>query len=147
MYAVAQSNTPAPVASFDSDKSVAGLTAPATITFRNLSTNAHSYFWDFGNGKSSTDATPTANYDVAGVFTITLTAIGNGGTNKVSKNLNVGQKQTQVVQTALPYALFEWDNSTTAVAPTLISFKNKSINAHSYFWNFGNGEICYRTLF
>jgi PKD repeat protein len=50
--------------------------APANISFTNLSANAGSYLWDFGDGSSSTDENPTHVYNNLGVYTITLTADG-----------------------------------------------------------------------
>jgi PKD repeat protein len=50
--------------------------APANITFTNLSANATSYLWDFGDGTTSTTENPTHVYSNLGVFNVTLTADG-----------------------------------------------------------------------
>lgn len=50
--------------------------APANITFTNLSANANSYLWDFGDGTTSTDQNPTHVYTTLGVYDVTLTAEG-----------------------------------------------------------------------
>jgi len=47
--------------------------APCDVVFTNLSLNASTYLWDFGNGQTSTEANPTMHYDTAGVYTVTLT--------------------------------------------------------------------------
>jgi PKD repeat protein len=47
--------------------------APATVTFTNLSKNATSYSWDFGNGEISTEENPQVTYNEAGNFTVSLT--------------------------------------------------------------------------
>lgn len=47
--------------------------APCVVTFTNTSINAGGYFWDFGNGKTSTEANPTVAYDSVGFYTVTLT--------------------------------------------------------------------------
>lgn len=44
-------------------------------TFTNSSAGASSYSWDFGDGNTSTATNPTNNYQVAGTYTVTLTAI------------------------------------------------------------------------
>jgi PKD repeat protein len=66
--------TPTPVASFTE--------APGnnsyTIAFTNTTTNGTTYNWDFGNGQSSTNASPTHVYTQNGSFTVTLVA--NNGT-------------------------------------------------------------------
>ncbi len=47
---------------------------PDTITFRNLSQNASSYEWNFGDNHSSTVTNPVHIYTVAGNYTIELKA-------------------------------------------------------------------------
>jgi PKD repeat protein len=44
-------------------------------TFTNSSVGASTYSWDFGDGNTSTSTNPTNNYQVAGTYTVTLTAI------------------------------------------------------------------------
>ena len=53
---------------------------PLTVNFTNLSTNATSYYWMFGNGNTSTLANPTTVYTAPGTYTVTLVAIN--GTNR-----------------------------------------------------------------
>lgn len=43
------------------------------ITFTNNSSNAVSYKWDFGNGSSSSEESPTIYYPKSGVYKVTLT--------------------------------------------------------------------------
>lgn len=64
---------PKPKALFSVNDSI--LVLPAAIaTFTNLSTNAGTYFWDFGDGYTSTDENPWHSYISDGVFTVTLIA-------------------------------------------------------------------------
>ncbi len=46
----------------------------ATVTFTNVSSDATSYYWDFGNGNSSTDTNPWSAYDSSGTYTVMLIA-------------------------------------------------------------------------
>jgi len=49
---------------------------PTVVTFTNSSANnvdPNSIFWDFGNGETSTEASPTTIYTTAGSFDVTLT--------------------------------------------------------------------------
>ena len=49
--------------------------ATATITFEDLTApNAASWFWDFGDGATSTLQNPTHTYTTAGIFTVKLAA-------------------------------------------------------------------------
>ncbi|AFD07984.1 T9SS type B sorting domain-containing protein [Solitalea canadensis] len=47
---------------------------PYTVKFTNLSQNADSYIWDFGDGSTSTEINPQHVYEKDGVYNITLTA-------------------------------------------------------------------------
>ncbi len=47
-----------------------------TLTFNDLSTNATSWFWDFGDGNTSTAQNPTHTYSQGGNYTVTLTVNG-----------------------------------------------------------------------
>ncbi len=51
--------------------------APATISFRNSSSNAVSYFWDFGDGTTSTEMNPKHTYLATGNFSVKLIATSN----------------------------------------------------------------------
>jgi PKD repeat protein len=59
-------------------------------TFTNTSTNATSYFWDFGDATNSTSAatTVTHQYNTAGPFTVKLKVTGPGGTDSSSAVIN-----------------------------------------------------------
>lgn len=107
--------TPAPVANFS--YSGAGL-APSTVSFTNQSTNATSYSWDFGDGGTSTSANPSHIFLQGGVYTVRLTATGSGGSNSVSKTINIqtptSLKITNVKITGLPFVNSSgggWDNN------------------------------------
>ncbi len=68
--------SPDPVAAFDTTQ-----TSYTTVVFNNMSTDATSYLWDFGDGNTSTDVNPFHIYATGGVYTVTLTATGPCGTD------------------------------------------------------------------
>jgi PKD repeat protein len=69
-----------PVASLSTNDTL--LTLPGAIaTFVNSSTNATSYEWSFGDGTSSSSASPSHMYTVAGTYTVTLVAINGACAN------------------------------------------------------------------
>ncbi len=58
---------------------------PLTVSFTNLSNNADSYLWDFGDGTTSTLTNPQHQYTKKGSFTVKLTATNKGAcSNTVS---------------------------------------------------------------
>lgn len=52
--------------------------APVSITFDNLSVNGTSFSWNFGDGSTSSDISPSHTYTAIGDYTVTL--ITDGGT-------------------------------------------------------------------
>jgi PKD repeat protein len=64
-------------------------TAPSTVQFTNTSSNASSYSWDFGDNSTSYLSSPSHTYNKGGVYTVTLTATGAGGTKMVTKTVNI----------------------------------------------------------
>ncbi len=46
-----------------------------TVTFINISEEASTYFWDFGDGDSSVEINPIKSYSAAGTYTVTLKSV------------------------------------------------------------------------
>ena len=113
-------------------------TSPTTLgettTFANLSTEADSYTWDFGDGSPlSTAVHPTHTYTTTGLFTVTLLASNGWFTDTVSQ-------QVQVV----PVPLITPTASFTLTTPIWLGetavFTNTATNALTYTWDFGDGS-------
>lgn len=69
------SNPIAPIPDPIADFTMSGATVtPANITFNNASTNADRYNWDFGDGRTSVNASPSMAFNTHGSFTVTLIA-------------------------------------------------------------------------
>ncbi|MBD2752623.1 PKD domain-containing protein [Spirosoma validum] len=113
----------APVASFTMTSGEDG-----QMTFTNTSTNALSYSWDLGNGSESSSVSPSVKYTENKKYTVTLTAAGKGGAVKTSREIEIGNVK--------PIVDFTWTNSNGQV-----TFNNKTKNADSYSWDFGNGNV------
>jgi PKD repeat protein len=72
----------APVAVFSGN--LTNGVAPLTVNFSNASTGATNYFWNFGDGNTSTGTNTIDIYTNPGVYSVTLTAVGPGGTNSLT---------------------------------------------------------------
>jgi gliding motility-associated-like protein len=59
---------PKPTAMFDT---ASGGMYSSTFNFTDSSTNASSYYWNFGDGTTSTQQNPVHNYTIAGTYTVT----------------------------------------------------------------------------
>jgi len=77
--------SPAPVANFSVNTN-SGF-APLTVTFTNLSANATSYAWSFGDGGTSISTNPAYTYTNTGDYSVTLQASALGVT---STNVQTG---------------------------------------------------------
>lgn len=70
---------PVPKAAFDATPGIPlSASVPLTVSFTNLSNNADSYLWDFGDGSTSTLTNPQHQYTTKGSFTVKLTATNKG---------------------------------------------------------------------
>ena len=75
----------APVANFTADK--ASGTAPLSVNFSSASTGTiTSYAWIFGDGTTSSLQNPTHSYAAAGIYNVSLTVSGSGGSNTMTKS-------------------------------------------------------------
>ncbi len=62
----------------------------AKVTFNNVSDEAFSYQWNFGdNSAVSADKNPIHNYFQGGTYAVTLTSVGTNGNNSITKNISV----------------------------------------------------------
>lgn len=97
-----------------------------SVNFVNNSIHATSYFWDFGDGATSTELAEVHAYAQKGKYNVTLTVTDdNEETNSYSSEVPVGY----------PRAIFVYEASKTKVA-----FDNQSSNSSSYLWDFGDGS-------
>ena len=77
MYAIGVGDPYQPVYQLISASITQNCQAPLTVQFSNLSNNASSYYWDFGDGSTSTSQNPSHTYNSYGNYTVTLIADGN----------------------------------------------------------------------
>ncbi|MFN7972298.1 MAG: PKD domain-containing protein [Acidobacteriota bacterium] len=106
--------------------------APLTVAFTNLTSGAPSgYQWDFGDGTSSTTASPSHSYLTLGSFTVTLQADGPAGSDTETKPGYVTTHEVIADFTAAPRI---------GRAPLSVQFTDQSAgNVASYQWDFGDG--------
>jgi PKD repeat protein len=124
-------STPAPVASFTSDKTTG--TVPLNVSFTDASTGEiTSYLWNFGDTASSTLKNPSHLYTTVGTYTVNLTVTGPGGSATRTQTNYI------TVRDALPVAAFS-GTPTTGTVPLNVSFSDASTGViTSYLWNFGD---------
>jgi|TARA_B100001093_G_scaffold285641_1_gene272852 PKD repeat protein len=69
------------------------------VEFSNSSLRYNSSSWDFGDGNTSTEDSPTHMYTTSGTYDVTLSVVGDGGsdTNTFSGYINVNDVQTPAI--------------------------------------------------
>ncbi len=120
-----------PVANFVSDLST-GI-APLTVQFTDLSTgDLDVWLWDFGDGLTSTLQSPTHTYSLGGVYPISLTVSGPGGTDTLLQ-----PDYLTVYDPAL--ANFTADVS-AGISSVTVQFTDLSTgDLDTWLWDFGDG--------
>jgi large repetitive protein len=106
---------------------------PCTITFINISTNATSYLWNFGDGATSTLSNPTHTYVFNGSYLLKLKATGPSGVDSVCKLVAI-EPPPPTNRSA-----FSYYQEKCAGTPFGISFKTINPLSTSPVWDFAGG--------
>jgi gliding motility-associated-like protein len=107
--------------------------APYKAMIKNTSLGGTIFTWDFGDGTTSDEVSPTHLYSTAGVYTVKLIVEDPNTCNKIDSaffNITVSAK---------PIAGFTWEPN--PLPPnTAVQFSNTSQGAIKYIWKFGDGD-------
>jgi PKD repeat protein len=120
-----------PVSSFSLSSIRGG--SPFSLKPNNTSTNASVYIWNFGDGNTSNAFQPINTFLKPGTYTISLLAIGGSGL----KDSSYSEKKITVVPN--PVANFSVNVQSNCLNDNLYEFKNLSLDASSFTWDFGDG--------
>jgi PKD repeat protein len=111
----------APVADFSA--SPTNGTAPLSVSFTNLSTGATNYAWTFGDGNTSALTNPANTYTNPGTYSVTLTAVGPGGTNALTRTnyilATLPSSVTMTIEKIGDNVVVNWPQGTLLEAPDL----------------------------
>ncbi len=107
---------------------------PFTPIIANTSLAGQQFFWDFGDGSTSTQTTPTHTYTSPGTYIIRLTAID-------SATCNIIDSAKFIVRAVdAPIANFSFAPNPPQTN-TPVTFTNLTIGSFSKFkWDFGDGD-------
>lgn len=105
-----------------------------SVQFTNTSLNASTFSWAFGQGSPSSSSleNPSVVFPNSGTYTISLVAIGPGGTDILTQNINI-------IVSDSPVSAFSPVSNPIYVPNATAYFNNNSSNSNSYTWDFGNG--------
>lgn len=111
--------------------------SPVIVNFYDQSTGSPtSWYWDFGNGNSSTLQNPVATYFTPGTYTISLTATNSAGSNTMTRT-------QYIIVYEPPVPAFSADNL-SGCFPLRVQFTDNSTAGSSntnvsWYWDLGNG--------
>ncbi len=127
----------APNAQFTASPLSVCLGSPIQFTNQSVAGSAPitSYTWNFGNGITSTDQSPSYTYPNAGTFTVTLAVqAGNG-------QADAEVKTAYITINPIPEPTFTMSGNGCTV-PFSVTFNNTTthVSGQTYAWSFGNGQ-------
>lgn len=106
------------------------LNSPQLISFTNISENAESFEWNFGDGSETTfEKHPSHNYIKGGIYTVSLKGINQNKEDILSQDITV---------LGNPIADFSYVINTST--DFTIDFQNLSQSTSTYIWDFGDGS-------
>lgn len=110
--------------------------SPLVVQFNDASTgNPTQWFWDLGNGSTSSKKNPSTIYIDSGKYTVTLTVKNASGENTVVKKGFITVHPNPTVSFSA--------NPSDGCAPLNVSFTDKSAanagTVNSWIWDFGDG--------
>ena len=104
-------------------------TDPQQILFSSMALQADSVFWDFGEGRTSTEPNPVHRFFVPGPYEVCQITYNGCGVDSLCESIFVNCE----VEADFDFLL---DSSNLTV-----SFLNQSTNATSWIWDFGDGNL------
>jgi len=106
---------------------------PYAAVFTNTSLAGHQFFWDFGDGSTSTDASPTHVYNSTGTYVVRLKVVDSSTCNLMDST------QTTIIVSDKPRANFNYEPQQPKENTPFV-FSNSSTGATLYKWIFGDGD-------
>jgi len=109
--------------------------APYDAVFQNESLAGQRFYWDFGDGQTSTEVSPVHRYENPGTYTITLRAEDDFTCNRVHDTT------VTIVVSAAPTANFSFSPVTPETNKPVVFTNTSSSDANWFKWQFGDGQM------
>jgi gliding motility-associated-like protein len=114
-------------------KTPPGGCAPYNASFENTSAGGQQFYWNFGDGVTSTTTSPQHVYSTPGTYIVNLNVID-------SATCNIQDSASYTITVAgKPIAAFSYTPNPPQ-ENTPVQFVNSSIGASTYKWNFGDRD-------
>lgn len=123
---------PVPISDFSLNDTLLSC-APFNVTFINGSKCADTYYWDFGDGITSTLSNPVHEYLSEGTYSVTLIVTNIYGADTLILNNYITIDSLK--------ADFVADTTMVYLPNAMVNFTNQSIGASVYYWEFGDDSF------
>jgi PKD repeat protein len=130
---------PPPLTIVSTGYTVKNCIPPFPVTFRQETQNKLGtvrYFWDFGDGSSSTDQFPNHTYALPGTYKVKYRVSNEISADSLEFNLTELQQASIPVQADFLYS----HTNNNSFAPTKVLFTNASRGGNLFYWYFGDGQ-------
>lgn len=104
-----------------------------TIQFTNLSEEATSYQWEFGDGNSSVEEDPYYIYERAGIYNIKLTAFNDVGEESIAESVTINKP------TVLGFIVYD-DTGNDSTYGNMLADAEVLVFDNDYDWEFKPDE-------
>ena len=106
---------------------------PLTVSFRDLSSTASSWLWDFGDGDTSHQKNPIHTYQSSGKFSVSLTIKSlTGCVDSVTHNDFISVFNDTISENL--------SDTISGCLPLPIDFSDNNLGETEWIWDFGNGD-------
>lgn len=114
--------------------------APLTVNFTNNSTNATSYYWDFGDGGASTNTQPTYTFSNPGTYQVMLAASNPNSCKTEDTAFVTIHVSTDTVRADFDFTLEDTcTNPHVVIQNTSTTLPGHALSAAVFDWDFGDG--------
>jgi PKD repeat protein len=133
------SNAP-PIASISASPTTGSAPLTISMTGKGIDNDGHvtSYHWDFGDGKTSDEKSPSHTYNNQGIYTATLTITDNNG-SKDTSTMKISVQPKNNLPTAYASA-----SPLSGTAPLSVRFSGSGSDTDGYIsayhWDFDDGS-------
>jgi len=109
---------------------------PLTVNFIAGGVNAINYWWDFGDGTTSTLQSPVHTYNIPGIYEVTLIGIDSTTCENLifsdTSQIAIVARDDSIAARFDPIIISNCDSF-------IVQMDDNSLNAAGYIWNFGDG--------
>ena len=123
-------NTPTPIAEFTVSKKI--ICSSESVKFFPIEKENSSYFWDFNDGSTSNEISPTHQFNSSGIYKVILKTTNNTNVTALSNEISITVNESPEID-------FLYERLVEDGVPQILFTPNYIFN-NTIEWDFGDGE-------